>query len=418
MPVTAVIGGQWGDEGKGKVVDLLCDKIDVVARYQGGANAGHTIKIGEETFILHQVPSGILHEGRICILGHGMVVDPVALVDEIDKLEQHGINTKGRILLSNTAHIVTPIHQAMDRATGHVIGTTGRGIGPAYADKARRLGIRTNDMANIAQLGQYLIKRLEVSLSQGEINKNDLDRMQEDVKSFLFAAHRCTPMLADTVATLHQAMSDGKNILIEGAQGVLLDLDMGTYPYVTSSHPTVGGISTGLGIPAGKIDRLIGVFKAYTTRVGGGPFPTELEDDAGDRLQKEGHEFGATTGRKRRCGWFDAIASRYSCQINGFSEVIVSKMDVLDKFDTLKICTAYEVDGAAVPVFSAAIHVLEKVKPVYEELPGWKADTSGVKSVKDLPQEAVDYIHRLEELIGVRISQVSVGAERSQILAL
>ncbi len=418
MPVTAVIGGQWGDEGKGKLVDLLCEDMDVVARYQGGANAGHTVKVDSDTVILHQVPSGILHPDCICILGHGMVVDPIALSEELDALGQHGIDTAGRIQISYAAHIVTPIHKAMDRVTGHIIGTTRRGIGPAYADKARRLGIRAVDMLDISRLGQYLIDRLKIGTQQGEVKADELDILRDEMQSFLHAASRLAPMLADTITFIHQAMDSDKNILIEGAQGTLLDIDMGTYPFVTSSNPTTGGIAAGLGVPVQKIDRLMGVFKAYTTRVGEGPFPTERNDDVGRRLQEQGAEFGATTGRKRRCGWFDAVAAAYACRVNGFTELALTKLDVLDKFDTIKVCTAYELDGTRLPGFSAAVHQLDRVTPVYTELAGWQTDTSGLKSSRALPPEALVYTQRLEELLQVHFARVSVGAERSQILTL
>jgi len=418
MPITAVIGGQWGDEGKGKIVDLLCKDMEVVARYQGGANAGHTVKIENDTIILHQVPSGILRPETLCILGHGMVVDPMALSEELDTLARHGINTEGRIQISYAAHIVTPIHKAMDRATGHVIGTTRRGIGPAYADKARRLGIRATDMQDISQLGKYILNRLKLSLQQGEIKSEELEKIQGEVEAFLYAAHRLIPMLTDTIASLHQAMDQGKKILIEGAQGTLLDIDLGTYPYVTSSHPTSGGIAAGLGLPVQKVDRLLGIFKAYTTRVGEGPFPTELTDEVGNRLQEQGAEFGATTGRKRRCGWFDGVAAAYACQVNGFTDLALTKLDVLDQFDTIKICTAYELNGARLSGFSAAVHQFNQVTPVYTELPGWQTDTTSLKSARKLPSEAHSYIHRLEELLGVPIAMVSVGAERNQILTL
>ena len=418
MPITAVIGGQWGDEGKGKLVDLLCEDMDVAARYQGGANAGHTVKVDSDTIILHQVPSGILHPDCICILGHGMVVDPIALSEELDALAQHGIDTDGRIRISYAAHIVTPIHKAMDRVTGHIIGTTRRGIGPAYADKARRLGIRAVDMLDISRLGQYLIDRLKIGTQQGEVKADELDILRDEMQSFLHAASRLAPMLADTITFIHQAMDSDKNILIEGAQGTLLDIDMGTYPFVTSSNPTTGGIATGLGVPVQKIGRLMGVFKAYTTRVGEGPFPTELNDDVGRRLQEQGAEFGATTGRKRRCGWFDAVAAAYACRVNGFTELALTKLDVLDKFDTIKVCTAYELDGTRLPGFSAAVHQLDRVTPVYTELAGWQTDTSGLKSSRALPPEALVYTQRLEELLQVHFARVSVGAERSQILTL
>ncbi|MFC1543033.1 adenylosuccinate synthase [Candidatus Neomarinimicrobiota bacterium] len=416
MPVTAVIGGQWGDEGKGKIVDLLCEDMDVVARYQGGANAGHTVKIDSDTIILHQVPSGILRPDCTCILGHGMVVDPVALSEELDALVQYGINTDGRIQISYAAHIVTPIHKAMDRATGHIIGTTLRGIGPAYADKARRLGIRAGDIADIPQLGQYLIDRLKIGIQQGEFKADELDAMRDELEAFLHAADRLAPMLTDTVASLHQALSSSKNILLEGAQGTLLDLDLGTYPYVTSSHPTTGGIIAGLGLPAQKIDRLIGIFKAYNTRVGEGPFPTELTDEAGQQLQEMGAEFGATTGRKRRCGWFDATAASYACQVNGFTELALTKLDVLDHFDTIRICTAYELNGTRLPGFSASAYQLNQVTPVYTESPGWQSDTTGLRSAAALPPEALNYIKMLEDILRVPFTRISVGAERSQIL--
>ena len=306
----------------------------------------------------------------------------------------------------------------MDRVTGHIIGTTRRGIGPAYADKARRLGIRAVDMLDISRMGQYLIDRLKIGTQQGEVKADELDIMRDEMQSFLHAANRLAPMLADTIASIHQAMDSDKNILIEGAQGTLLDIDMGTYPFVTSSHPTAGGIAAGLGVPVQKIDRLMGVFKAYTTRVGEGPFPTELNDDVGRRLQERGAEFGATTGRKRRCGWFDAVAAAYACRVNGFTELALTKLDVLDKFDTIKVCTAYELDGIRLPGFSAAVHQLDRVTPVYTELAGWQTDTSGLKSFRALPPEALGYTQRLEELLQVHFAKVSVGAERSQILAL
>ncbi len=416
MPVTAVIGGQWGDEGKGKVVDLLCQDVDVVARYQGGANAGHTVRADGETFILHQVPSGILHPDVLCILGHGVVLDPVDLTEELATLSRHGIATEGRILISDAAHLVTPFHKAMDRATGHVIGTTRKGIGPAYTDKARRLGIRAVDMLDTAHLAKYVADRTAVGIQQGEINPEESSQLQQEVELFLDACRQLAPLLGDTFATLHQAVATGKNILVEGAQGTLLDLDMGSFPFVTSSHPTVGGIATGLGIPSQNIQRLVGVFKAYTTRVGEGPFPTELADEAGRKLQEGGAEFGATTGRERRCGWFDAVAAAYACQVNGFTEVALTKLDVLDSFESLQVCTGYELDGAPVPGFSAAVHHLDRVTPVYTTLPGWGASTSGLRSLDSLPTEAGEYVRQLEAFMQVPIAMVSVGADRSQIL--
>ena len=418
MPVTAVIGGQWGDEGKGKIVDTLCRDMDVAARYQGGANAGHTVMVDDNKFILHQIPSGILHPGCSCLLGSGMVVDPVALSEELDQLQNVGIDTQGRVLVSLNAHIVTPVHKAMDRATGDVIGTTRRGIGPAYADKARRLGIRAVDLADLEGASKFVLDRLKIALQQGEVSVDEPANLKSDIEEFIVAIQRITPLVGDAIGTLQEALAGGKNILIEGAQGTLLDIDLGTYPFVTSSHPTVGGISTGLGIPAGSIDRLIGIFKAYTTRVGSGPFPTELTDRTGERLQEEGAEFGATTGRPRRCGWFDAVAARYSCQVNGFTEIALTKLDILDNFEAIKVCTGYTVNNEPVTGFSALIHALEQVTPVYEELPGWTTPTGSLKSAAKLPEAARAYIRRLEELMGVPIKQVSIGAERSQILSL
>jgi adenylosuccinate synthase len=418
MPIIAVIGGQWGDEGKGKIVDLLCEEMHVVARYQGGANAGHTVKINDETIILHQIPSGILHPETVCILGHGMVIDPVALAEELDTLAQQNINTKDRIQISMVAHIVTPVHKAMDRATGHVIGTTLRGIGPAYTDKARRLGIRAVDLLDLSHVEEYLRNRIAMSARQGEIKKEELESMQDEIKSFLEAASLMVPMLEDTVRTIHQAIADGRNILFEGAQGTLLDIDMGTYPYVTSSNTTIAGIASGLGVPAQNIDRLIGIFKAYNTRVGEGPFPTELTDDTGNLLRKLGVEFGATTGRPRRCGWFDAVAAQYSCRVNGFTEIALTKLDVLDQFEKINVCTAYDLDGSQTASFSANVHKLDQVKPVYIEMPGWRTDISSIRSAKDLPREARDYIQQLETLVGTPVVRVSVGPERSQFLTL
>ncbi|MCH8327981.1 MAG: adenylosuccinate synthase [Candidatus Marinimicrobia bacterium] len=416
MPVTAVIGGQWGDEGKGKMVDSLSADADIVARYQGGANAGHTVIIGDKTFILHQIPSGILHEKVRCVLGHGMVVDPVSLIEEIDSLHGNGIDTAGRILLSTHAHIVTPLHKAMDRATGQVIGTTGRGIGLAYSDKARRLGIRAVDLIDVRSLGDYILKRLKLAIDQGEISEAELPTLKGDIEQFLQASNKVLEYLTDTVSVMLEAIANGDNILIEGAQGTLLDVDLGTYPYVTSSSSSAAGIAAGLGIPARSIDRLVGIFKAYTTRVGNGPFPTELQDKTGEQLQNSGAEFGATTGRPRRCGWFDAVSARYACRTNGIDEIYLSKLDVLEKFDRLKICTGYRWNGEVITDFSAAVHNLDKVEPIYEELPGWDATLSQLTDANDLPEQAKAYIARIEELLEVPVSQVSIGAERSQIL--
>jgi adenylosuccinate synthase len=418
MPITAVIGGQWGDEGKGKIVDLLCEGVEIVARYQGGANAGHTVQIQDNKFILHQIPSGILHDACTCIMGHGMVIDPVALTEELATLAGFGISNGARIKIAYSAHLVTPVHKAMDRATGSVIGTTMRGIGPAYADKARRLGIRAVDLLDLPTVGKYIHNRLDVCVQQGEIQSAELSDIHKEIEEFLIAAALLVPMLEDTVDLLLNAADADRKILIEGAQGAMLDIDLGTYPFVTSSHPTIGGVAAGLGLPVTQIGRTIGIFKAYATRVGSGPFPTELLDDDGECLQTKGAEFGATTGRPRRCGWFDAVAARYSCRINGFTEVAITKLDILDHFDTIKVCTGYEIDGERIESFSNANHRLDKAKPIYEEHPGWDSAVADIKSATDLPDQARNYLERLEELIGVRIGQVSTGPERSQTFSL
>ncbi|MFC1481923.1 adenylosuccinate synthase [Candidatus Neomarinimicrobiota bacterium] len=418
MAITAVIGGQWGDEGKGKIVDLLCEGVEIVARYQGGANAGHTVQIGDDKFILHQVPSGILHDACTCILGHGMVIDPVAFTEELATLAGFGIRDGGRIKIAHSAHLVTPVHKAMDRATGSVIGTTMRGIGPAYADKARRLGIRAVELYDLPTVGKYIHDRLDISVQQGEIQSTERSDIHNEIEEFLISAAQLVPLLEDTIDLLLNAAEAGRKILIEGAQGAMLDIDLGTYPFVTSSHPTIGGVAAGLGLPPSRIDQLIGIFKAYVTRVGSGPFPTELFDDDGERLQNEGAEFGATTGRPRRCGWFDAVAARYSCRINGFTDVVITKLDILDHFDTIKVCTGYEINGERVESFSNANHRLEDARPIYEEHPGWDGTVAGIKSADELPDQARSYLKRLEELVGVRISQVSTGPERSQTFTL
>ncbi|MCK4577307.1 MAG: adenylosuccinate synthetase, partial [Candidatus Marinimicrobia bacterium] len=322
----------------------------------------------------------------------------------------------GRIQLAYNAHIVTPIHKAMDRATGGVIGTTQRGIGPAYSDKARRWGIRAVDLRDLKKIGKFILDRLKISVQQGEVDSSTLGELKPEIESFLLAANRVVPLLDDTIGSLQGALTAKKNVLIEGAQGVLLDIDLGTYPYVTSSHPTVGGISSGLGIPSQLIDRLIGVFKAYATRVGAGPFPTELDDKTGERLRETGAEYGATTGRPRRCGWFDAAAARYACQINGFTEIALTKLDVLDDFETIRVATNYHLQKDKVASFSTVAHTLELVEPIYEEHPGWQSSLSQLTSAGQLPENAKKYIDRLEELTGVPIKQVSIGAERTQTL--
>ncbi len=427
MPVTIIIGAQWGDEGKGKVVDLLAPDMDVVARYQGGANAGHTIQWTtasgeEETFVLHLIPSGIFHAGTVCVVGNGVVIDPVAFLDEVRAVEARGFSVEGRLKVSHTAHLIMPYHKALDRAQERAaeqdaIGTTGRGIGPAYVDKVARTGIRVVDLLDPETLRATLTAAIE--------DKNDvLARIYGDarldvdaiVDEYVAFDRLIDPYVTDTAAYLHDALDQGKRILAEGAQGVLLDVDHGTYPFVTSSSPTAGGACTGLGIPPTAVDRVIGIVKAYSTRVGNGPFPTELLDETGERLRTVGHEVGATTGRPRRCGWLDLVALRYAARLNGFTELAITKLDVMTGLDEIRICTAYAIDGKTTDRFPPDARLLERAQPVYESLPGFTADLSGARSMDDLPAEARAYLDTISERLGVPISIVGTGPGREQTI--
>ena len=428
MPVTAIIGAQWGDEGKGKIVDFLSEKADVVVRAAGGANAGHTIIIGKDKTVFHLIPSGIMREGTLNVMGNGMVIDPIVLIEELDKLEKKGITVgPERLAISRRAHVIMDYHKALDKADmikdyerrvehlsekGVEIGTTGRGIGPCYADKASRTGIRMADFIDNTARLELLKKNLAVKnvllkhFGQEEMTAEELDERCRG------RAERLKPFVVDTGVLLEQ--QKGKNILIEGAQGTMLDIDHGTYPYVTSSNPTVGGDMIGVGIS--RIDKVVGIFKAYTTRVGGGPLPTELHGDEGEKLRQPGGEYGATTGRPRRCGWFDGVVARHTMRVNGYTEVLVTKLDVLDGFETIKVCTAYELDGERIEHFPSRAEDAMKCKPVYEELPGWKQDITGVRKLKHLPKAARNYISYLEKLIGAKISLISVGPSREQTI--
>lgn len=417
MPNTLLIGAQWGDEGKGKIVDFLSEKADVVVRYQGGSNAGHTIEIGAERYVLHLVPSGILYPGKMCVIGNGLVIDPTALVNEIKDLEQRGIKTAGRLHVSDRAHAVMLYHKALDAArenrlsVGSKIGTTQRGIGPAYSDKATRSGIR---------MGDLLDKNLEARLTERLAEKNeqlaalgaptlDLQKVLTEVRE---AAAFLAPYITDTVKLLNEAHKAKKEILFEGAQGTLLDIDFGTYPFVTSSNPTSGGACVGTGLPPRAVERVLGVIKAYTTRVGEGPFPTELLDSVGEGLRKRGREFGATTGRPRRCGWFDAVVARYSAMVNGVDYWAITKLDVLDEMETIKVCVAYECDGQRYETVPACLATLERCKPVYKEFPGWLEPTSGIKSYDELPAKAKAYVQALCDISGVPMGVLSVSPKR------
>ena len=420
MSVTVLVGSQWGDEGKGKVVDILSEEYKIVARYQGGANAGHTIRIGEKEFILHLIPSGILREDVTCVIGNGVVLDPEALINEMEFLRSQSINIEGRLYISHNAHLIMPYHKLLDsiKEEGeNKIGTTGKGIGPCYNDKYARRGIRIVDLLNKDEL----IKKIKLNLKEkNALLKNVYHREELDadkiIEEYLRFDELIDPYVKDTALFLNKAADAGENILFEGAQGALLDVDFGTYPYVTSSNPTAGGASIGTGLPPTKIDKIFGIVKAYTTRVGLGPFPTELNDEVGERLRKIGAEYGATTGRPRRCGWFDAFLVKYSQTINGITEAALTKLDVLSEFDELKVCVGYELNGKRLNSFPSDVARLEQVTPIYETLKGWGSDISDVKEYDALPSETKDYIEFLEKQTGIYFSIISVGAKRSQTI--
>ena len=423
MPAIVLVGAQWGDEGKGKATDLLGDKVDYVVRYQGGNNAGHTVVIGDKKFALHLLPSGILTPGCTPVIGNGVVVDLEVLFREIDGLNEKGVDTS-RLLISANAHIITPYHVTVDKVSERflgkrAIGTTGRGIGPTYGDKMGRLGIRVQDLFDPS----ILLQKVEGALKQ----KNELlvkvynraaIKPQEVVDHLLSFADRLRPMVSDTALVLNQALEKGKTVLLEGGQGTLLDVDHGTYPFVTSSNPTAGGAATGSGIGPTRIKSVIGILKAYTTRVGAGPFPTELFDEWGERLRSVGGEFGTTTGRERRCGWFDAPVARYATRINGLTDIFLTKLDVLTGIKEIPVCVAYEVDGKRVDEVPVSQTDFHHAKPIYEVYPGWDEDITGAKKFEDLPQNAQDYVRVLENLSGTRISAIGVGPDRNATIVL
>ncbi|MGQ9848883.1 MAG: adenylosuccinate synthase [Aggregatilineaceae bacterium] len=425
MPATVLIGAQWGDEGKGRVADWLAEQCDVMARYGGGDNAGHTVKVGTREFKLHLVPSGVVHTGVRCVLGSGMVINPLRLVEELDMLAGQGVDiSPQRIHLSVRAHVITPGHLALDGASERArgsssIGTTRRGIGPAYMDKAARTGLLTGQMRDPEQFTTQVQAALERAnaLLTGLYGLEPVDA-KGLAAQYGEAAARLAPYLADTTTLLHDLLDQGQHLLCEGAQGTLLDLDHGHYPYVTSSSATVGGALTGLGIGPQQITRVVGVAKAYCTRVGNGPFPTELLDDTGERLRAAGHEYGTTTGRPRRCGWLDAVALRYAARVNGFTELVITKLDVLSGLDELKIAVAYQRDDQQITALPLFTPDYERVCPVYETLPGWREDVSTIRFFDELPQAARQYIRRIEALTGVPVTLVSVGPEREQAIAL
>ena len=430
MPVTVVIGSQWGDEGKGKIVDMLAPGAEVVARYQGGANAGHTIAWGDQQFVLHLIPSGIFHEGSSCVIGNGVVIDPVALMQEIGTIKDLGFAVEGRLFISHLAHLIMPYHKALEQARERyrdagALGTTGRGIGPAYVDKFARTGIRVVDLLDRDILRAKLKDAIDEknTILRSVYGEDGLD-VEAIIEEYVEFDRHIDPYVTDTASFLHRALKEGKHVLAEGAQGSLLDVDFGTYPFVTSSHPTAGGACTGLGIPPTAVDRVIGIVKAYTTRVGNGPFPTELDGSPerdphgmGDQLRASGHEFGATTGRPRRCGWLDLVALKYTAAINGFTEIAVTKLDVLAGLDEIKVCTAYRIGGKTTDRFPGDVARLDQVEPIYETLPGF-GDLTGATSMDRLEDSARSYLTFVEDQLEVPISVVSTGPRREETIMI
>ncbi|MFO7799390.1 adenylosuccinate synthase [Rhodohalobacter sp.] len=423
MAVRIIIGAQWGDEGKGKIVDLLSAETDYVVRYQGGANAGHTLKFDDKTIVLHLIPSGMFNGDSKCIIGNGVVIDPTALVEEIKEVEELvDINLKERLFISNSAHVILPYHKVLDQVKeknrgSDAIGTTGRGIGPAYVSKVSRIGIRMGDLLNQEELEDKIRRNLaDINDALKHVYNEpelDADEMIEQLKA---ATATIKDYICNTTQILHEAIEANEPILLEGAQGSLLDVDHGTYPYVTSSSPTAGGACTGSGIPPLAITHSLGITKAYCTRVGNGPFPTELDDKDGEKLRKNGQEFGATTGRPRRCGWLDLVALKYAVRLNGMNELALTKMDVLDDFETIKVCTHYELDGETIHHFPSDSEDVQRLQPVYKSFPGWQTDTRNISSFDDLPENAKSYIKFIEEYIGVDFTIVSTGPKRTETI--
>lgn len=419
--VTVVVGSQWGDEGKGKIVDLISQDADFVARYQGGANAGHTIVISGKQYILHLIPSGILSPKVKCIIGNGVVIDPIALMSEIKMLQDNGIEVQGRLFISHKAHLIMPYHKMMDKIreenSKDAIGTTGRGIGPSYIDKYRRVGIRIVDLLDRDTFEDKLRKNIieqnqlfEKIYSHEQLNEHEI------VETYLNFDKLVDPYITDTTSLLNNAINEGKKIIVEGAQGALLDVDHGTYPFVTSSNPTSGGACTGLGIPPTSISRIIGITKAYTTRVGNGPFPSELNNEMGEYLRNHGAEYGATTGRSRRCGWLDLVALKYSVMVNGINEIALTKIDVLDGLDKIYVCTEYHVNGKPLKHFPIDIPTLNKIECKYIEVEGWKQSLKGIDSFDKLPKQTMDYIKIIEDYVGAKVTILSLSPDRNDTI--
>ena len=421
MPAIVLLGAQWGDEGKGKATDILGDRVDYVVRYQGGNNAGHTVVIGDQKYALHLLPSGILSPNVIPVIGNGVVIDPSVLLEEIKGLNERGIDTS-KLVISSNAHLITPYHRTIDKVSERFlgkakIGTTGRGIGPAYADKISRIGIRVQDLFDES----ILQKKIEGALKDKNqvltkvFNRKDM-QVSEILDEYLGYAEILRPYIADTALLLNNALESGKTVLLEGSQGTLLDVDHGTYPFVTSSNPSAGGACTGSGIGPTKIERVIGIVKAYTTRVGSGPFPTELENEDGEKLRTIGHEYGTTTGRNRRCGWYDAPIARFAVRINGLTDFFLTKLDVLTGWEKIPVCVAYEIDGKRVEEVPSSQTDFHHAIPIYEYLPGWSEDISKARALSDLPKNARDYIAFLEEISGAPMSAIGVGPGRDETI--
>ena len=423
MPVIAVIGAQWGDEGKGRIVDLLAQQARVVVRFSGGDNAGHTVVNPYGEFKLHLIPSGIFSSQAVCIIGNGVVINPAVLIDEMDQLSERGVDTTG-LFISDRAHLIMPYHILLDGLEeeargGKAIGTTRKGIGPVYADKAARLGIRAGDLLD----KEVLLERLRLVLDYKNIILTKIYgvsplSLDEVYRQYCQYGERLAPHIRETTMILEEALNRNEVVLLEGAQGALLDPDFGTYPYTTSSSPLAGGGCLGAGLSPTRISRILGVFKAYCTRVGEGPMPTELKDETGNLIRERAHEYGTTTGRPRRCGWFDAVAAGFSTRINGFTEAAITRLDVLDILPSLKICVGYKLNGKSIDYFPANVAALAKCQPIYEELPGWQASVRDIRQFEQLPAEARQYIARLEEVISCPVSLISVGPRREQIIKL
>jgi adenylosuccinate synthase len=424
MSVRVVVGAQWGDEGKGKVVDLLGAKAKYVVRYQGGANAGHTLKFDDTSIVLHLVPSGIFQKNTHCVIGNGVVIDPISLQEEIETLEGMGVDLKKRLHISETAHVILPYHKTLDqvkekRRGDKAIGTTGRGIGPAYVSKISRVGIRMIDLLDGEELEAKIRQNLaDINESLEHVYQEPLIDPEEVISNAKQAADSLRPYICNTSDLLHNALENEESILLEGAQGSLLDIDHGTYPYVTSSSPTSGGACTGSGLPPTAIEKVMGITKAYCTRVGNGPFPTELHDEIGETLQDQGQEFGATTGRPRRCGWLDLVALKYAVRINGINELALTKLDVLDAIDRIKVCISYRINGEETETFPLNQQQLKQVEPVYQTFQGWERTVRDIDQTNSLPEEARQYITFIESYLNVKVSVLSTGPKRSETIII